>query len=100
MIVSSKRRLGERTENICDKIEIFGGDSKKFKLHSSKKRKAYYIPGIHFFVQLNIFPFCFMSDSSAVFIIIRHKSDIDRPVSTSSTILLQGLQSRLRPFDL
>jgi hypothetical protein len=87
-------------KNICGKIEIFGEGSKKYKLHSTKKRRAYYIPGILSIVQLNIFPASFMSDSSAVFIIIRHKSGLDRPVSASSTVLFQGLQSRLRPFGL
>jgi hypothetical protein len=56
MTVRSKSGLGERTKNICDKTEIFGKDSKKSKLHTSKKRRAYYyIPGIFFIVQLNIF---------------------------------------------
>ena len=100
MTLSSKSRLGERTKNTCDKTEIFGKDNKKSRLHSSKKRTAYYIPGILSIVQLNIFPFSFISNSLAVFIIICHESGLDRLVSASSNILLQGLPSCLRPFGL
>jgi hypothetical protein len=56
MIVSSKRRLGERMKNICDKIEKFGKNSKKSKLHSSKKRTTYYIPGILSILLLTLIP--------------------------------------------
>jgi len=42
----------------------------------------------------------FPSTLSAYFIIIRHKLDLDRPVSASSNSRFKGLPNRLRPFGL
>jgi len=98
MIFSSKRRLGERKRIFVTKLKYSERAVRNPDYIHQRNEGLIYIPGILFIVKLNIFPFSFMSDSSAVFITIRHKSGLDRHVSASSTILLQDLSSRLSPF--